>query len=84
MPVRHGRKASANLGILYAKVAKRSGKERATGVPSYALRQNVRPGESPEVAIKRITGSRYPALNDKTGRGANTESSKTKKGLTRG
>lgn len=66
------------------RVSKRSGKEHATDVPSYALGQNARPGESTEVAIKRIMGSRYPALNDKTGRGTNTEYSKIKKGLTRG
>ncbi|WP_425954629.1 RHS repeat-associated core domain-containing protein [Xylanimonas sp. McL0601] len=77
--------AGAKLRNIYyqKKQSKKSGKESASDIPSWAHDVRIRPGESTEQAIKRIMGARYPAAGNKAGRGPGSDYSKIKKRLTR-
>jgi RHS repeat-associated protein len=81
----HGRHwAIQKVQVLWAKASRRSGKERATDVPSWARGKTKRPNESSSQAADRIFFEhygRYPTPKEKA---TNTEWSKIKKHLDRG
>lgn len=74
-------RAAVSTGIWLAKESKKSGKERASDVPSQYRGSSKRPGESTEAALRRIMGSNYPGKNG--WRGPTSDYSRLKKHLER-